>query len=94
MSQVTVITTTLPVIVVSSASSTTATVTIILTDMGLAAALCQHDVFLPAPLVPRDTIKGYCCLLHYATAVTSVPDGFLGLCQICHESSSAEPPQI
>ena len=54
MSQVTVTTTTPPVTVMcSSALSTSTTFTVVLTSIGLAAALGQHDVVLSPSLISR-----------------------------------------
>ena len=78
-------TTTMPLVTVlcSRASPMTMTVTMASTSVGL-AVLGQHDVLLPHS-------KGFCWPYHCAAAeTTSVPDTFLGMCQLCHVSFSGE----
>ena len=82
-------TTTLPVTLgYSRASLITTTVKMAFTYVGQTTS-GKHDVVLLPQLIPRDTMGGFCCLQHYATAMTtSVPDAFSGISQLCHESSS------
>ena len=59
MSDVTLTTTTPPVIVLcSDALITNLTVTIAPTSVGLLATLGQHSAVLLPPLIPRDTMRG------------------------------------
>ena len=59
MFQVTVITTITPVpAVCSGVSSITMSVTMVPTSVSIAAALGQHDVALPPPVILRDAMRG------------------------------------
>ena len=58
MPQITATTTSHPVTVVGSiVSSSTTTLTVVLTSVGLTAAVSQHDMVLPPPMIPRDTMR-------------------------------------
>ena len=62
--------------VCSNAPSITIPAMMVLMSLGQTAS-DQHDVDLPPPLILRDTIAGV-VPHHYAAALTSVPDAFLG----------------
>ena len=56
--------------------TTTMTVIMVLTYMGLAAGLGQHDVVLLPTLISRDPIGGVDGLNTVLQQATSVPDAF------------------
>ena len=83
--QTTATTTTPPVtIVCSGTSSLIMTFTMGPTLIKLPATSGQHNAVLLPLLMPRDM---RCCWpYHCDTAVTSVPDASLDICQLCHRS--------
>ena len=91
MSPVMATTSTQPVMVVCSRESPiTTTVLIAPSSVGL-VALGKHDVVCHTTADPKGYNKEFCCPHHCSTAeTTSVPDAFLGICQLCQGSSSGK----